>query len=64
MKVRDILKRMEAAGWRQVSQAGSHRQYKHPVHKGRVTVAGHPNDDVSIGTLKSIYRQAQLKENE
>lgn len=60
--MRDIIRRMEADGWEQVSQKGSHRQYKHPIKKGRATVAGHPNDNVEIGTLKSIYRQAGLKE--
>jgi len=58
MKVRDIIKRIEGDGWYQVSQEGSHRQYKHPVKKGRVTVPGHPGDDVAIGTLKSIFRNA------
>lgn len=33
MKVRDILKAIEADGWREVSQEGSHRQFKHPVKK-------------------------------
>ena len=63
IKVRDLIKRIEADGWKQVAQEGSHRQYKHPLKKGRVTVPGHPKDDVAIATLKSIYRQAQLKEN-
>ena len=29
---------------------------------GRVTIAGHPGDDIAIGTLNSILKQAQLKE--
>jgi predicted RNA binding protein YcfA (HicA-like mRNA interferase family) len=64
MKVRDLIKRIEADGWRKVSQEGSHGQYKHPAKKGRVTVPGRPGEDVAIGTLKSIYRQAQLTEKE
>jgi predicted RNA binding protein YcfA (HicA-like mRNA interferase family) len=63
MKVRDVIKRIEADGWRQIATKGSHRQYTHPVKPGRTTVAGKPNDDVAIGTLKSIYRQAQLKDS-
>jgi len=35
---------------------------KHPTKTGRVTVAGHPNDDLAPGTLKSILDQAKLKE--
>ena len=29
---------------------------------GLVTVAGHPNDDLAPGTLRSILRQAELEE--
>ena len=61
MKVRDLIKRIETDGWRQVSQEGSHRQYKHPAKPGRVTVPGHPGDDVAIGTLKNILRKRSWK---
>lgn len=62
MKVRDLVRLMEAAGWRHLKTRGSHRQYKHPAKSGRVTVAGHPGDDVRPGTLKSVLAQAGLKE--
>jgi predicted RNA binding protein YcfA (HicA-like mRNA interferase family) len=62
MKVRDIIKRIEADGWRQVSQTGSHRQYKHPTKPGRVTVAGQTGYDPPTGTVKSIFKQAQIEE--
>ncbi len=61
MKVREIIKQIEADGWRQVAQRGSHRQYKHPEKKGRVTVPGHPGDDLPPGLEKSIRQQAQLE---
>ena len=61
MKVRDIIKRIEADGWRQVSQKGSHRQFKHPEKRGRVTIPGHPGDDLPPGLEKSIRDQAQLE---
>ena len=61
MKVRDVLKRIEEDGWYLVTQKGSHRQFKHPVKLGRVTVAGHPSQDMKIGTVKSILKQAGLK---
>ena len=44
-----------------MQQTGSHRQFKHPVHPARVTVAGKPGDDVAPGTLNSILKQAGLK---
>ena len=61
MKIRDILKLIEADGWYLVTTRGSHRQYKHPAKAGRVTIAGHPNDDLAPGTLNSILKQAKLK---
>jgi predicted RNA binding protein YcfA (HicA-like mRNA interferase family) len=64
MKVRDIIKMMEADGWYIVETKGSHRQYKHPLKKGRVTIAGHPGDDLATGTLNSVLKQARLKEGE
>lgn len=62
MKVRDIIKLIEEDGWYLVVMKGSHRQFKHPVKAGRVTIAGHLGDDLSQGTLNSILKQATLKE--
>jgi len=61
MKVRELIRLIESDGWRVIATRGSHRQFKHPAKPGRVTVPGHLNDDVRIGTLNSILRQAQLK---
>jgi predicted RNA binding protein YcfA (HicA-like mRNA interferase family) len=42
-------------------QKGSHRQYKHPKKIGLVTIAVHKlSDDISKGTLHSIFKQAQI----
>jgi predicted RNA binding protein YcfA (HicA-like mRNA interferase family) len=40
---------------------GSHRQFRHPVKSGTVTVAGKAGVDIPIGTLKNILKQAKLK---
>jgi predicted RNA binding protein YcfA (HicA-like mRNA interferase family) len=61
MKVREIIKLVEADGWYLVYMRGSHRQSKHPIKKGKVTIAGKPNDDVRKGTLSSILKQAGLQ---
>jgi predicted RNA binding protein YcfA (HicA-like mRNA interferase family)/predicted RNase H-like HicB family nuclease len=61
VKVRDIIKMIEAEDWYLVATKGSHRQYKHPTKSGRVTIAGHPNHDLAIGTLNSILKQAKLE---
>ena len=61
MKVREIIKLLEADGWFLVATKGSHKQYKHPTKLGRVTIAGHLSDNLAPGTLNSILKQAQLK---
>jgi predicted RNA binding protein YcfA (HicA-like mRNA interferase family) len=40
MKIREVIRMLEDDGWEQVVQKGSHRQFKHPIKKGRDTVAG------------------------
>jgi predicted RNA binding protein YcfA (HicA-like mRNA interferase family) len=64
MKVRNVLKRLEADGWYLARIRGSHRQFKHPSKPGVVTIAGKPNDDLAPGTLRSIWRQARLDSSE
>jgi len=61
MKVREILKLLEDDGWYLVRTKGSHRQYKHPVKIGLVTLPGKPSDDLAPGTLNSVLKQAGLK---
>ncbi len=48
-------------GWYLVATKGSRRQYKHPAKPGRVTIAGHPRDEMAPGTLNSVLKQTQLK---
>jgi predicted RNA binding protein YcfA (HicA-like mRNA interferase family) len=62
MKVREVIKLIEEDGWYLARTRGSHRQFKHPTKSGLVTIAGKPSDDLAPGTLNSILKQAQLKE--
>lgn len=62
MTVRKVLKRLDRDGWVVVRTRGDHRQLKHPAKPGKVTVSGHPGDDVHPKTLASIWRQAQLED--
>ena len=62
MKVREAIQLLIADGWLLVATRGSHRQFKHAVKPGRVTVAGKPSDDLAPGTLNSILKQSGLKE--
>ena len=61
MKVRDVIKMIEADGWYLVVTRGSHRQFKHALKPGRVTIAGKPGDDLAPGTLNSVLKQSKLK---
>ncbi len=63
MKVKEVIKSLEADGWYLVRTKGSHRQYKHSLKSGTVTVSGKLSVDIPIGTLKSILRQAQIEED-
>jgi predicted RNA binding protein YcfA (HicA-like mRNA interferase family) len=60
-KIQELIARLEADGWYQVRQKGSHRQYHHASKAGTVTVAGKPSVEVPPGTLNSILKQAGLK---
>ena len=59
-KVREAIKIVEADGWYFVRQRGSHRHFKHPRKRGKVTIAGRPSKDVPIEIWKSILEQAGL----
>jgi predicted RNA binding protein YcfA (HicA-like mRNA interferase family) len=61
MKARDIVRMLEQDGWFNVPAKGGHRQFKHHVKLGRVTVPGNLGRDVPPGTLNSILKQAGLK---
>ena len=58
---RDVIRHLEADGWRYIGATGSHHHYKHPIKSGKVTVP-HPKRDLHPKTVRSIYRQAGLKE--
>lgn len=57
-KVKEIIEMLEADGWVRVTTKGSHRQFKHPTKKGRVTVNGSLSDNLSQFILNSIFKQA------
>lgn len=57
MTSREVMRRLETAGWRLKKVKGSHHHFTHPTRSGKVTVK-HPARDFPIGTLKSIERQS------
>ena len=62
MKVRDVLRCLELDGRYMARTRGSHRLFKHSVKKGIVVAAGHSGKEVGSGTLKSIWKQAELED--
>ena len=57
MNSREVVSKLKKDGWQLVNIRGSHHQYKHPQRKNKITVP-HPKKDLPIGTLKSIFKQA------
>jgi predicted RNA binding protein YcfA (HicA-like mRNA interferase family) len=58
---RDLIQELQADGWQFVGATGSHHHFKHPVKAGKVTVP-HPKKDLHPKVVRSVYRQAGLKE--
>lgn len=61
LKVKEIIKMLEADGWYLDRQKGSHRQFKHTEKGGAVTVNGKLSDNLSQMLLNSIFKQAGWK---
>ncbi|MGX9178374.1 type II toxin-antitoxin system HicA family toxin [Mesorhizobium sp. BHbdii] len=62
LTVREVIRLLETDGWYLVATKGSHRQHKHKIKAGRVTVAGKPSEEVAPGTPNSTLKQSGLKE--
>ena len=63
VKVRELIKILEDAGWRHVRTTGDHRIFKNS--EGHITViSGKPGDDVRPGTYRAILRQTGIKGSE
>lgn len=60
MNSAEVVKLIQAAGWRLIRVSGSHHHYRHSVRAGLVTIP-HPKKDLPPGTLNSILKQAGLK---
>lgn len=60
MKHRDIIKLLEADGWRHTRTSGSHAVYKHQQKTGIIVVPIHTRD-LAKGTAAAILKQAGIK---
>jgi len=53
----EVIRRLQAAGWRKARVKGSHWHFRHPDIPGLVTVP-HPKKDLKPKTLHSIEQQS------
>lgn len=60
-KVKEVSDLLEQNGWRLVRIKGDHRIYYRDGAKRPIVVPGNMNDDLAIGTLKSILKEAGLQ---
>jgi predicted RNA binding protein YcfA (HicA-like mRNA interferase family) len=60
LKAGAIIRRLLEDGWMETKARGSHKNFRHPVKPGKVTVPFHGSRDLPIGTIRSIERQAGL----
>lgn len=60
-KTKEIIDMLTADGWYLAAIKGSHRQFKHPTKKGRVTVNKKLSDTMDQNNLNSIWKQAGWK---
>lgn len=59
MNSSDLIALILENGWLIRRIKGSHHHFKHPLIEGIVTIP-HPNKNLPIGTVKSIFKQAQI----
>ncbi len=60
-KVKQVIELLEEHGWTHVRTKGDHRAFQKEGAPRPIIVPGALNDDLPIGTLKSIMREAGLK---
>lgn len=61
---REVKRRLEKAGFVEVSQKGSHIKFAKQTATGLRTAIVPRHAEISIGTLRSILRQAGLSTDE
>ena len=57
---RDVKRKLEAAGFAEVSQQGSHVKFARQTAQGLRTTIVPRHREVAVGTLRGILRQADL----
>ena len=63
-KVKAVIAALERDGWSHIRTKGSHRVFCKKGAARPIPIPGGLNDDMAIGTLKSILRQSGLREED
>jgi len=63
MNSKELIKRLEAAGWVQRGVKDSHHIYTHPSKPGHISVP-HPKNDLGVGLVNKLLKQSGLKYEE
>ncbi len=64
VRFREVKRKLEAGGFSEVSQTGSHIKFAKTTAEGTRTATVPKHREVAAGTLRSILRQAGLSETE
>lgn len=64
LSYRKVARKLRKAGFREVSQKGSHVKFAKEMEEGRRTATVPRHKEIALGTLKSILRQSGLSEDE
>ena len=61
---REVKRRLEAAGYQETSQKGSHVKFIKSTAEGLLTAIVPRHREVAVGTLRSVLRQAGITPDE
>jgi predicted RNA binding protein YcfA (HicA-like mRNA interferase family) len=61
---REVRRKIEAAGFVEVSKKGSHVKFAKAISSGVLTVIVPEHREIAVSTLRSILRQAGLSPDE
>ena len=61
MRPQELVRMLEADGWYNTGQKGSHMHFRHPSKSGLLIVPMHSGKEIGKGLLHSILKKAGLK---
>lgn len=65
MKTRVAIRKLLADGWMELPQgATSHRQFKHPIKPGKVTITMKGSKELDARAERSIRQQAAIEKQD